>query len=186
MEYWTSGVYAKVSFCESNGRYLPVNVSSGTYNVVDNQRLTIGQPDHYDHTIYVIGTCIARGYGVSDEWTIPSILQKKLSHEGYDKYIVRNFGTRGGLNAYSDIRDFVNISRIDIRAGDIVIHLGYNCWELEKSKVEFEEYYELSWLFNRKYERRCFINAAPHLTAYANEVVAEYIYGNIKKELSVL
>lgn len=40
--------------------------------------MTFYQPDSYDHTIFVIGTCIARGFGVSDRMTIPSILQEKL------------------------------------------------------------------------------------------------------------
>ena len=47
-------------------------------------------------------------------------------------------GTGGGLNIYSDIRDFVNILKSDLKAGDVVLHLGYNCWE--KSKAEFENY----------------------------------------------
>lgn len=91
----------------------------------------------------------------------------------------------GGLNFYSDIRDFVNILRMNVQADDLVIHIGFNCWELDNSKVEFDDYYELSWLFNKKHKNRCFLNAAPHLTPYANEIVSEYIYENIFKDMIV-
>ena len=114
--------------------------------------------------------------------TIPSILQEKLIKNSY-KYIVRNLGTGGGLNIYSDIRDFVNILKSDLKAGDVVLHLGYNCWE--KSKAEFENYFELSELFNRKHSQRCFLNDAPHLTPYSNRVVTDYIFENIKDKLGV-
>lgn len=183
MRYWLSGDYNQVEFCESEGRYLPTNISSETYNVSDNQRLTVCQPKSYEHTIYVVGTCIVRGYGVSDELTIPSILQKILINENQSKYIIRNLGTGGGLNLYSDIRDFINILRTNLAKDDMVIHLGYNCWELAKSKVEFDDYYELSWLFNKRHEKRCFLNGSAHLTAYANRIIAEYIFNNICSDL---
>lgn len=181
--YWTSGDFHNVDFRKTDeGRYLPANVNSKTYNVFNNERMTFYQPDSYDHTIFVIGTCIARGFGVSDRMTIPSILQEKLIKNSY-KYIVRNLGTGGGLNIYSDIRDFVNILKSDLKAGDVVLHLGYNCWE--KSKAEFENYFELSELFNRKHSQRCFLNDAPHLTPYSNRVVTDYIFENIKDKLGV-
>ena len=185
MAYWLQHDNKKIDFGEFNGRYLLLDTQSETYNVKDNQRVTCYQPQHYTHTIWVIGTCIVRGYGTSDEMTIPSILQYKLNTEGYGHYIVRNLGTGGGLNNYADIRDFVNILRSDVKEGDIIIHIGYNCWELKDSKLNFDEYYELSWLYNRKHTQRCFLNGAPHLTPYANKIASEYIYSNIIKDLRI-
>jgi hypothetical protein len=180
IKYWTEHDYKNVMLCEANGRYLLEDVCSQTYHVQNNQRVTWNQPVEYSHTIYVLGTCIARGFGVSDDLTIPSMLQAYLNREGFTQYRVVNYGTGGGLNVYSDIRDFVNINRTDVKKNDIVIHLGYNCWEMEKSRVEFDHYYELSWLFNRRHKKRCFINWTPHLTAYANEVASEYIFRELK------
>lgn len=184
MQYWLNRDDKNILFDEIDGRYLPVDATSETYNVQNNERITDSQPENYVHTIWVIGTCIVRGFGCCDENTIPSILQRILSDHGYADYIVRNLGTGGGLNLYSDIRDFVNILRTDVSKGDIVLHLGHNCWELANSKVVFNEYYELSWIFNRRHERKCFLNTAPHLTPYANRIVAEYIYEIIHEELS--
>ena len=186
MEHWLLQDYKNIKFGEIDGRYLPLDAKSKTYNVRNNQRVTFYQPQYYKNTIWVIGTCIVRGFGVSDEMTIPSILQNKLNCSGYNQYIVRNLGTGGGLIDYSDIRDFVNIARTSVSKGDIVIHIGYNCWEMEGTKMDFEEYYELSWLFNRKHLQRCFFNDAPHLTPYANRVVVDYIFKNIEKDLSIL
>lgn len=128
IRYWTERDYRKVKLCETKeGRFLPENAHSYTYNVQDNQRVTLNQPKKYRHTIYILGTCFARGYGVSDDLTIPSLLQMKLNEEGFSEYRVVNLGTGGGLNTYADIRDFVNIRKTDVRQNDIVIHLGYNC-----------------------------------------------------------
>lgn len=153
IRYWTEHDYLKVNYCEINGSYLLENVQSCTYNVENNHRVTSGQPAEYLYTIYIVGTCIARGFGVSDNLTIPSLLQMKLNKEGITKYRVVNCGIGGGLNLYSDIRDFVNICKMNIKKNDIIIHLGYNCWELEKSRVEFDNYYELSWIFNRRIKK---------------------------------
>lgn len=48
--------------------------------------------------------------------------------------------------------------------------------------MNFDNYYELSWIFNRRHKMRCFINASSHLTPYANEVVCEYIFDEILKK----
>lgn len=183
MQYLLNRDNKNISFGEINGRYLPLDATSETYNVRNNERVTVAQPQNYRHTIWVIGTCIVRGFSVCDENTIPSILQSKLNDNGYKDYIVRNLGTGGDLNLYSDIRDFVNILRTDVSEGDLVLHLGHNCWELMNSKVNFDEYYELSWLFNRKHNRRCFLNGCAHLTPYANRKATDYIYEIIQKEL---
>lgn len=185
IKYITQHGYSKIDFCEVGGRYLLKDAHSDTYNVHNNQRVTLNQPIEYRHTIYVFGTCIARGYGVSDGSTISSLLQMQLNRNGFTKYRVVNYGTGGGLNTYSDIRDFVNICKTDIKEKDIVIHLGYNCWELDESNVKFDNYYELSELFNQKHEKRCFIDAAPHLTPYANGIVSEYIFSKIKNNLLI-
>lgn len=180
--YWTEGDYSKVDLCGEDGCLLK-NARSRTYNVADHQRITLGQPAEYSHVIYVFGTCIARGFGVSDGSTIPSFLQRKLIQMGYANYKVVNCGLGGGLGSYSDIRDFTKIHRTGAKKGDIVIHLGYNCWELEKSKVEFDHYFELSWIFNRRHKKLCFIDGSAHLTTYANEIAAEYLFDNIKGDL---
>lgn len=162
------------------------NCTSETYNVKDNHRIVIGNPRSWEKTIYIFGTCIVRGYAAEDKHTIPSLLQGILHDNGIKDIRIVNFGGGGGLDNYSDIRDFMNILSTDMKKNDIVIHIGYNVWDVHDRFIkylQFEKKYELSQLFNKDHEYRCFIDIPVHLTPYANTVVAEYIWEQLKHDV---
>lgn len=60
--------------------------SSGSENIVNGRRITVGQPRECPRNIYVFGDSYVYGYGVSDDETIPSCLQALCG----DQYRVSN------------------------------------------------------------------------------------------------
>ena len=103
------------------------------YNIVNGNRLTVGNPDKYENTIHFFGPCVVQGVCVTDAKTIPSIVQNLLKKNNISNYRVVNHGTGYG-------RDFVNdllyMMSTDFYTNDIVV------WLNAFSQSELEYFYE--------------------------------------------
>lgn len=95
---------------------LNVDFNSEFINFENGIRKTFYQSKHYFHTIYLIGPCFALGYCVEDKYTIPSILAKILTENGYNYRIVNM-----GALISNNIQDI--IENINLHDGDIIINL---------------------------------------------------------------
>ncbi len=64
------------------------DVKSRYFNVVNGERVTVGQPEEAERTIWFFGPCFVIGGLVEDKYTIESILQERLNREGYSCRVV--------------------------------------------------------------------------------------------------
>ncbi|WP_049945710.1 adenylyltransferase/cytidyltransferase family protein [Butyrivibrio sp. LC3010] len=100
---------------KTSGVHKLIDCKSDVYNVVNGERVTVGQPENYDRRILFFGRCFATGFRVDDRHTIESILQERLNRDGY-KALVRNLGCWDSM--YGVLNKIVSAN---IREGDIVI-----------------------------------------------------------------
>ncbi|AEF83795.1 citrate lyase ligase C- domain protein [Treponema primitia ZAS-2] len=96
------------------------NDKEGKYvNIKDGHRVTIGQPENPERTIYFSGPCDIFGHGSPDSGTIPSQLQALLNrHIPERHFIVQNYG--GYIYGRHDdyLRQLFSLS---VKPGDIVV-----------------------------------------------------------------
>lgn len=125
--------FFKELFCELeyySDKYIK-NIFSGPGNIIKNHaiynddfhtpyvntfeglRVTIGQPEIYSNSIYLLGPSWVYGFGVEDCHTIASFLQKET------KYCVNNFGVRGGPVWNS----FLHLKNIKLQHNDWVVFM---------------------------------------------------------------
>ncbi len=101
---------------EKNDNYTRLKDCSYPYfNVVNGERVTIGQPDDAPRTIYFFGPCIMIGAFVEDAHTIESWLQQKLNAAGY-RFKVVNCGCYE-----SHYQEMVHMASTPMKPGDIVV-----------------------------------------------------------------
>ena len=99
-----SSVYTRMKDIQS--RYL---------NIVNGERVTIGQPAEADRTIWFFGPCITIGGFVEDQYTIESILQKKINEAGFSFKVV-NCGCHG-----TPYQEIIRITSTPMKPGDIIV-----------------------------------------------------------------
>lgn len=168
-------VYDGTKVFSWNGIKYLADFRSNLVNIVNGERFTVGQPSSYRRTVWVYGQCTARGTGVEDKNTIPSIIQKKINEELPEEAIVRNRAIGCGSDLYDDIehakKDYQN-------AGDIAVF----CTDLrDVPKEKFVEngilYYDCSPLFSRPHDYgEWFTDATFHTTPTGNRVIGDYIF----------
>ena len=109
-------VYGVRKFKDFSSQY--VNTGGGI-------RVTTGQPPQYDHSVFVLGGCLAFGVAASDDKTISSYLQSELNKyaPGY-RFIVHNYGYYL-MQEETDrsMEMFDVLESLPVRAGDIVLIL---------------------------------------------------------------
>ena len=104
---------------ESNNIYTRLKDTQSRYfNVVNGERVTVGQPQEAERTIWCFGPCFIVGGLVEDKYTIESILQERLNREGYSCRVV-NCGCYE-----TPYQRMVRITSTPMKPGDIlVIHV---------------------------------------------------------------
>lgn len=166
----------------------------GTFTVADGvvddceyfhgRRRTTDVPMIWDGTIYFYGPCISIGVFAYDSETIESFLQRKLNNAGI-RYRVVNVPAPLLLNPYdSAINTIHKIGQGKYRKGDIIVHFGRNNLEWHGIIKENQEKHDLSDVFNTKENvtKKCFIgNMAAHVNADGYELVADYIFEELKQ-----
>lgn len=74
------------------GKLVTVNDHKGTYfNLVNGERRNCYAKESCAHTIWLAGPCIVQGYYVEDQYTLSSLLQKKINADMEAAYKVRAF-----------------------------------------------------------------------------------------------
>ncbi len=91
------------------------DIQSPYLNIINGERVTVGQPAEADHTIWFFGPCIIIGSFVEDQYTIESILQKKINEAGYSCKVV-NCGCHE-----TPYQEMIRITSTPIKPGDIVV-----------------------------------------------------------------
>ena len=162
----------------NNGVYIQSADYEGEYyNVKDGIRNTFYQPEKYKYCIHMYGSCIVRGFGVSDEYTIPSYVQNKINKKHPELIKVLNYGTGGEAGYEGLINDLKYIQNTEFRKNDIVILVTYHTFTSNLfKKVIKNNYYECSSLFNAPHNFGWwFLNSTIHLNDVGNDVISDYI-----------
>ena len=101
---------------EANSIYTRLKDAQGPYyNVVNGERVTVGQPEEAERTIWCFGPCFIVGAFVEDKYTLESILQERLVREGYSCRVV-NCGCYE--TAYQRM---IRITSTPMKPGDIMV-----------------------------------------------------------------
>lgn len=100
-------------FEDHQGKYL---------NIVNGHRVTTNQPQESQRSIYIIGGCRAFGYGVRDEGTIASLLQKICNKNApLQHFSVENYGYYLCEADYRAGEEMRILQSLQLRPEDIVI-----------------------------------------------------------------
>ncbi len=101
---------------ETNNIYTRMKDIRGPYlNIINGERVTIGQPAEAERTIWCFGPCFIIGGYVEDKNTIESILQDKLNREGYSCRVV-NCGCYE-----TPYQEMIHIASTPMKPGDIIV-----------------------------------------------------------------
>lgn len=135
------------------------------WHIQDGERLTVNQPEQYDRCVYIYGPCNIVGIYVSDQYTLPSLLQDEMNQAGFSCKVV-NRGFPGGscLNA--------NRLRLEsFQRGDIVV--------LDSLRSQVKDFPVLNLtdaLEKHDAPADWFVNVIRHCNHKANQVFAHAIY----------
>lgn len=176
-EYWTSKEYEKVSLIRQNECLRLTDFNGTHYKVINGIRETTNSPKHYKNTIYVYGSCIARGFGVSNNSTIESYLQNLVNTYYKNQYRLVNQGIGGKVD---DIEDFTKMMFQEYKKGDIVIHIGGNSWNDMETDERPLVYTCSEALNNFDSSIPIFIDKVVHLNHNGNKCVAEFIFRKLE------
>lgn len=148
------------------------------FNSVNGHRKTVGQPEKFNRTIYILGGCLTLGIGVRDEGTLASQLQALLNHYASEEgFVVENYGfPLNGLNRQMEILSI--LKSLPLRAGDIVVS-AERCRNITGDAIDKASYNEKLDIRPYKYGELFFDNA--HLTEEAFGLVAEGILETLKE-----
>lgn len=141
-------------FRDYKGKYM--NISQG-------ERLVVGNPVSYNHTLWLFGSCLIRGAQVDDASNIGSVLRKRIDNN----YYIKNMGSLHETQNLC-LRDAV------LSEGDIVIIQAYDNAIYEKAGLKV---YSLVDVYNNCPNLMEHITEAPnHTDAYVIEKIAERVY----------
>ncbi len=159
---------------ETNNIYTRLKDTKSRYlNVVNGERVTVGQPEAAERTIWFFGPCFVMGVYVEDKHTIESILQERLNRENYSCRVV-NCGC-----LESPYQRMVHITSTPMKPGDImVIHVENRPFEgtesidmmelLDRNNVPAE------WLLNLPVHCNHKVNKI-----YADDLFERMVRGNV-------
>ncbi len=153
-----------------------VNISGGF-------RVTNGQPENCDKTVYMFGPCIVMGLSANDWETIPSLIQRKLNAAGYSVRVVNrgSFGT--SYSEYTDINNINILMDTELKEGDIVIQFGQNLWKYNDIYC-FGNYYRADEILLKSgnINKKIFYDAfIPHMNVEGYKILADFIFEDIIK-----
>ena len=149
------------------------DTKSRYFNVVNGERVTVGQPEEAERTIWFFGPCFVIGGLVEDKYTIESILQERLNREGYSCRVV-NCGC-----FESPYHRMARITVTPMKPGDImVIHVENRPFEgtesidmmelLDRNNVPTEWLLDLPVHCNHKVNK-----------IYADDLFERMVRGNV-------
>ena len=157
------------SHIEDNGW---IFVQSAAFNdmisVSGGRRKTLPEPENYQNSVHIFGTCLVYGFMTANSDTIPSLLQKK---DAYRDIRIVNHGALLGRNLLNMI---VDILSTEFRSGDAAVLI-----DIFEDYPDDAEYgiIDTSTLFNEKKPQNetWFLDYPLHCSRKANQLIADLI-----------
>lgn len=163
--------------------HMPVSIETGShngklkdckgefYNVINGERYTVGQPEKYQKTIYLVGPCSIYGHYVEDKNTIASLLQKQIN-DTQQRIRVVNCGS-----VYRGKTDLVlaRIKEMPLRKGDCVVIYVDN-----KNFSDISELNLMAVLEKHNVSADWILNVPIHCNHKVNALFARAIYDKLK------
>lgn len=161
-----------------------VYMQSGIYKLCDadepllhihhNERMTVGQPEHYERSVYLFGLCFAYGPFVEDKHTIASFLQEFLNQEGIPCRVV-NYGFP--LINLEHAKQYLveQLLQLPLKQGDIVIYddaVGLGIQDI--GYINLTDIYE-----DYQLPMNWFTDSPRHTDHKVNQIVAEVFFQSI-------
>ena len=144
-----------------------MDASSPYINVRRGERVTVGQPEDYERTVFFYGPCLMIGAFVGDEYTVESNLQRMLNERGYKVRVV-NCGCWGG-----NVATIGRMATTLARKGDIMVVL------LEETDVDDDgiERFQL-WPALEKHDvpSRWLLESIYHVNHHVSRIYAEELF----------
>lgn len=159
----------KTKFIKRGVRQL-LDVSDKYHNVHAGERLTTGQPEKYDRTIYFFGPCIIYGHFCEDKHTIPSFLQAKCNEQGLHIKAV-NLGAIG----YHTLETVARIYQTQMKEGDIAVVYFNNCKIGDIDNLNLEDTLE-----QNQVPAEYMLRDPIHVNHKVNQIYADAIYNKLK------
>ncbi len=157
---------------KTSGIHKLIDCKSDVYNVVEGERITIGQPENYSRRILFFGRCFATGFRVDDEHTVESILQRRLNDEKYEIQ-VRNLGCWDSM--YGVLNKIV---ATDIHEGDIVVVQTEGITNNSILSINLTDVFEKTNL-----PSKWMVDSLEHVNHNGYKLLADGIFEELKEEL---
>lgn len=119
----------------------------------------------YDKRVYLIGPCIAGGYGCLVDNSLYGCLQKYVEKFGYQVVAVSNGNIRADMYKY--------ISSLPIREHDIVLAINVSSWF--DQNADSCKLLRLNAIYDNENRKNLFCNQPIHTNALANRLIADEI-----------
>ncbi len=175
VEGYAESILNNCFFVERNDQSMRLRDTSGKFlNIRMGQRVTVGQPEEYEKTVYFYGACLVVGSYVADEYTVESWLQKRFNDAGMKVRVV-NCGSWG-----DNVSTLSRIVSTRFHKGDVVVAMlqeldvptegieTVDLWEiLEKNDVPAE------WMLDSPY----------HVNHHVTKLYADELFSRISRKL---
>ena len=159
-----------------NDLLLTKDISGEFFNIKNGIRVTTGSPKQYVNTIYIFGACTIFGSVVSDDYTIPSLIQKKINKTDYN-YRVINFGVSGSPDILKMLKS------VDIKSNDIVVILYPHIIENYCNSLKMINILPAINETKKKSEEMIFFDSVSHIGEKGSELFADEIYKHLSYKL---
>jgi [citrate (pro-3S)-lyase] ligase len=147
-------------------------------NITNGFRHTVGQPEVYDNSIFMVGTSSVYGFGCEDKHTLPSLLQQLINNSNFlnTRYAVFNLGAQGTPLFV----DFYKLLSLNVLPNDIVVMHGINQGIVEElSPLSTGNFHLISPDFSeREHGEEIFFDAG-HITYKGHTIVANQIFHSL-------
>ena len=142
-------------------------------NIRDGRRVTAYQPENYRNKIYFFGNCVYFGFGVPDDKTVESRLQKLLNENNFP-YRVENFAYPFS-NKQQNI--FYNLNNIHPEPGDIIF---VNVQQIATNAIPF---FDTCKFFLRPHNYGEVFADNGHINELGHKALAEKIFDFLVKNV---
>ena len=173
-------IYEGIRVYDDHGVRRLADFNSKYVNISNGERRTLYQPDTYEKTIYIYGSCTARGTGCEDKDTIASLLQKKLL-ERYPEYRVVNKAIGCGYFLLDDLK---HLEETALYTGDVVIVLEpFKWWQQEAFKRAGIISLNSSVAFSKtKSTAEWFTDSVIHTNHVGNGIISDFLFQSLLEQ----
>ncbi|BBB26613.1 hypothetical protein [Amphritea japonica] len=147
-------------------------------NVSNGYRHTVGQPEVYDNSIFIVGGSSTYGFGCEDKHTLPSLFQKLINESKFlrNTYSVFNLGARGNPK-FVDIYKLLNLN---VLPNDIVVLQGVDLDIVKKlSYLRTDMFHFVFPNFSERNNMEELFFDNGHVTYKGHALVAKQLFKNL-------